>query len=49
MTKEDKIQLFQDQSIRSHWDDEKELWYFSVQDVVQVLSESKDVKQYIKK
>lgn len=49
MAKADKIQLFQDQSIRTHWDDEKELWYFSVQDVVQVLSESKDIKQYIKK
>lgn len=45
----DKIQLFQGQSIRTHWDDNKEQWYFSVQDVVQVLSESKDVKQYIKK
>ncbi len=44
-----KIQLFQDQKIRTHWDEDKELWYFSVQDVVQVLSESKDVKQYIKK
>ncbi len=44
-----KIQLFQDQKIRTHWDEDKELWYFSVQDVVQVLSESKDIKQYIKK
>jgi hypothetical protein len=49
MNKANKIQLFQDQSIRTHWDEDKELWYFSVQDVVQVLSDSKDVKQYIKK
>ncbi len=49
MSKRNKTQLFQDQTIRTHWDEEKELWYFSVQDIVRVLSESKDVKQYIKK
>ena len=49
MTKANKIQLFQEQSVRTHWDDEKEKWYFSVQDVVQILSESRDVKQYIKR
>nr|NQU94463.1 hypothetical protein [Bacteroidota bacterium] len=49
MEKKNKIQLFQDQSVRTHWDDEQEKWYFSVQDVVQILSESVDVKQYIKK
>ena len=45
----DKIQLFEDQPIRTAWDEEKEEWYFSVSDVVEVLTESKDVKQYIKK
>ncbi len=35
--------------IRTAWDEEKEEWYFSVQDVVAVLSESTDPKQYIKK
>ena len=49
MTKANKIQLFQEQSVTTHWDDEKEKWYFSVQDVVQILSESRDVKQYIKR
>ena len=49
MEKQNKIQLFQEQKIRTHWDDKQEKWFFSVQDVVQVLSESKDVKQYIKK
>jgi hypothetical protein len=49
MKKQNKIQLFQDQKIRTHWNEEKEAWYFSVQDVVQVLSESRDVRQYIKK
>lgn len=49
MDKEKKIQLFQKQKVRTYWDDEQEKWYFSVQDVVQILSESVDVKQYIKK
>ena len=43
------IQLFEDRKIRTAWDEEKEEWYFSVQDVVAVLSESTDPKQYIKK
>lgn len=34
-----KIQLFEDQPIRSAWDEEQEEWYFSVVDVVQVLTE----------
>ncbi len=43
------VKLFEQQQIRTHWDDEQEKWYFSVQDVVLVLTESKDVKQYIKR
>ena len=43
------IQLFEDQKIRVAWNAEREEWYFSVQDVVAVLSESTDPKQYIKK
>ena len=43
------IQLFEDQKIRVAWDAEREEWYFSVQDVVAILSESTDPKQYIKK
>lgn len=35
--------------IRTAWDEEQEEWYFSVQDVVAVLAESSDPKQYIKK
>ncbi len=47
--KPNKIKLFQEKKVRTHWDEEQEKWYFSVQDVVQILSESKDVKQYIKR
>ena len=38
----DKIQLFEDQPIRTAWDEEKEEWDFSVVDVVGVLTEQKD-------
>jgi hypothetical protein len=49
MTQETAIKLFEQQQVRTQWDEETEKWYFSVQDIVQVLSDSKDVKQYIKK
>ena len=49
MNENNSIQLFEDRKIRTAWDEEKEEWYFSVQDVVAVLSESTDPKQYIKK
>ena len=38
----DAIQLFEDQPIRSAWDAEREEWYFSVVDVVGVLTDQKD-------
>ena len=43
----DEIKLYENKEIRSVWDEEKEEWYFSVVDVVSVLTESKDPKQYI--
>ncbi|MBO7491684.1 MAG: Bro-N domain-containing protein [Bacteroidales bacterium] len=43
------IKLFQDRKIRSVWNEEEEQWYFSVYDVVEALTDSKDPKQYIKK
>ena len=49
MDENNSIQLFEDRKIRTAGDEEKEEWYFSVQDVVAVLSESTDPKQYIKK
>ena len=41
-----KIQLFNFQKIRSHWDNEKELWYFSVIDIVAILSASENPRKY---
>lgn len=49
MDKNNTIQLFENKKIRTAWDEEREEWYFSVQDVVAVLAESSDPKQYIKK
>lgn len=49
MDENHSIQLFEDRRIRTVWDEEQEEWYFSVQDVVAVLAESSDPKQYIKK
>lgn len=44
-----EIKLFENSQIRSVWDSEKEEWFFSVVDVLQVLTESTDPKQYVKK
>ena len=49
MDRNNSIQLFEDRKIRTAWDEEQEEWYFSVQDVIAVLAESSDPKQYIKK
>lgn len=43
------IKLFESKKIRSAWNDDEEKWYFSVQDVVEILTDSADIKQYIKK
>ena len=41
MGQNDKIQLFEDKRIRTAWDEEKEEWFFSVVDVIAVLTDSK--------
>jgi len=46
MTKKDAIQVFEQRSIRSLWDDEAEMWYFSIVDVVGVLTESPNPRKY---
>ena len=43
------IKLFEEKHVRSVYNEQDEKWYFSVQDVVQILTNSLDVKQYIKK
>ena len=42
MAQNNKIQLFEDKRIRTAWDEEKEEWYFSIVDVVAVLTDQPD-------
>ena len=44
-----KTQLFEGQKVRAVWNTDKGEWFFSVVDVVSILTESADPKQYIKK
>ena len=48
MKKSNSIVLFNQKQIRRVWDEEKELWYFSVIDTIGVLSESQDPRNYWK-
>ena len=48
MTKETSIKLFEAKQIRSSWNDDEEKWYFSVVDVVAVLTESANPRNYWK-
>ena len=49
METNDKIQLFEDKRIRTAWDSEREEWYFSIVDVIGVLTDSKDPPAYWRK
>lgn len=46
MTKETAIKLFNKNQIRTLWDDKQEKWYFSVIDVIQVLTDSNNSRRY---
>ncbi len=46
MDEKDRVQLFEDQPIRTAWDEENEEWYFSVVDVIRVLTDSVDSRKY---
>ena len=48
MTKHNQIQLFEEKKVRAVWDDVEEKWYFSVVDVVEVLTESPNPRNYWK-
>lgn len=43
------IKLFENKKVRSDWNEKEEKWYFSVQDVVEILTDTIDAKDYIKK
>ncbi len=46
MPKETAVKLFNESQIRTHWDEEEEKWYFSIVDVVGVLTESVNPRKY---
>ena len=46
MEKDKSIKLFEEKTIRTHWDAEKEKWYFSIVDVCAVLTESENPQTY---
>lgn len=46
ITKETAIKLFNDRKIRTHWDEEQEKWYFSIVDVIEVLTENDRPRKY---
>ena len=49
MEKSKSIILFNQQQIRRHWDEDKELWYFSIVDIVAILTESVNPQAYWRK
>ena len=46
MSKKEALQLFGDKTIRTAWSEEEEKWYFSIVDVVSVLTDGADAKRY---
>lgn len=49
MTKKESIKLFEERKIRTIWDDEKEKWFFSIVDIIAVLTDSTDPTAYWRK
>ena len=46
MTQKEAVQLFEERKVRTVWDSEQEKWYFSIVDVVGILTESTDGRKY---
>jgi hypothetical protein len=46
MTKENAIKLFRDKRVRVYWNDEQEKWYFSIIDIIGILTESENPRKY---
>ena len=49
MNKDQSIRLFEDRKIRTVWDEDREEWYFSVVDVIAILTDSANPTDYLKK
>lgn len=48
MTKKETIKLFEEKKVRTVWDDETEEWYFSIVDIIGILTDSEDPRNYWK-
>ncbi|MEI6765410.1 MAG: ATPase [Bacteroidota bacterium] len=46
MTKENAIKLFESRKALVYWDDKVEKWYFSIIDIIEILTESKNSRRY---
>ena len=46
MTKKEAIKIFEEKKVRTAWDDETEEWYFSVIDVIEILTDSSNPRRY---
>ena len=46
MTQHNTIKLFEEKKVRAVWDDKDEKWYFSIVDVVAILTESPNPRKY---
>lgn len=46
MTKKEAIKIFEEKKVRTVWNDETEEWFFSIVDVVSILTESVDGRKY---
>ncbi|MFB9107858.1 BRO family protein [Flavobacterium gyeonganense] len=45
----DAVKIFEDRKVRSHYDSDNEIWYFSIVDIVEALTDSKNPTDYLKK
>ena len=46
MTKQDAIQIFEDKKVRTVWDDDQEKWFFSIIDVIEILTDTDRPRKY---
>ena len=46
MSEENKIQIFEDKKIRTAWNESEEEWYFSIVDVISILTDSNEPRRY---
>lgn len=49
MSNESIIQIFEGKKVRVVWDEQQEKYFFAVADIVELLTDSADVRQYIKR